>query len=351
VIAGIILAAGQSSRLGRPKQLLPLAGEPLIRHTLRRVLASSLDEVILVVGHEAAAVRAAVADLPVRIVENPAADQGQSTSVLAGLAALTLATEAVIILLGDQPGVAPDVIDALIATWRDTAAPVVAPRYRDVLGNPVLFARRVFPELATLQGDTGARSVVRAHEAAGLMAVVPVPSSAPRDVDTEADYAELATSFDHLAGKERWLGKVAGSTERVDKRRFMMSESAKQPMGTMVGFDLTVPAAETVRDFYAKVIGWIPEALDMGGYSDYFMKSADTGQIVAGVVHARGVNADLPAQWLTYIAVPDLEESMRRCLEGGGTLVTGIKGSEGGRYCVIQDPAGAVLALMQLGES
>ena len=119
----------------------------------------------------------------------------------------------------------------------------------------------------------------------------------------------------------------------------------------MVGFDLTVPAAETVCDFYSSVIGWIPEAADMGGYSDYFMKSGDTGQIVAGVCHARGENADLPAQWLAYFSVADLDESVRRCLEGGGTLVTGINGSEGARYCVIQDPAGAVLALMQLDES
>jgi predicted enzyme related to lactoylglutathione lyase len=130
-----------------------------------------------------------------------------------------------------------------------------------------------------------------------------------------------------------------------------MSDTAKQPAGTLVGFDLTVPAAENVRDFYSSVIGWIPEAADMGGYSDYFMKSGDTGQIVAGVCHARGDNADLPPQWLAYVAVADLDESLRRCLDDGGRLVTGVKGVEGGRYCVIEDPAGAVLALMQLGES
>jgi molybdenum cofactor cytidylyltransferase len=104
-----------------------------------------LDEVILIVGHEAAAVRAAVADLPVQIVENPAAAQGQSTSVLAGLAVIPPTTEAVVFLLGDQPGIDPNVIDALIATWRESHAPVVAPRYEDGMGNPVLFDRRVFP--------------------------------------------------------------------------------------------------------------------------------------------------------------------------------------------------------------
>ena len=94
-----------------------------------------------------------------------------------------------------------------------------------------------------------------------------------------------------------------------------MSDTAKQPTGTLVGFDLTVPAVGKVRDFYSSVIGWVPEAADKGGYSDYFMKSVDTGQIVAGMCHARGENADLPAQWLAYIAVADLDEGVRRCLK------------------------------------
>src|ERR671911_575851 len=146
VIAGIVLAAGRSARLGRPKQLLPVHGEPLIRHTLGRVLASSLDQVILVVGHEADLVRDAVAGLPVECVFNPDSAAGQSTSVRAGLAALSSEVEAAVFILGDQPGVAPNVIDDLIAAWRTSSAPVVVPRYEDRMGNPVLFDRRVFPE-------------------------------------------------------------------------------------------------------------------------------------------------------------------------------------------------------------
>jgi molybdenum cofactor cytidylyltransferase len=215
VIAGIILAAGSSSRLGRPKQLLPLHGEPLIRHTVRRVLASSLDCVLVIVGHEADAVAATLADLPVRIVKNSDAALGQSTSVVAGLEALSEAAaiadsplsreewrttpasplqsqpEAAIFLLGDQPGVDPSVIDSLIAAWKVSYAPVVAPRYGDGLGNPILFDRRVFPELRALGGDVGARAIVRKYQAAGLLVLVPVASPAPPDVDTEEDYAEL----------------------------------------------------------------------------------------------------------------------------------------------------------------
>jgi molybdenum cofactor cytidylyltransferase len=195
VIAGIVLAAGQSSRLGRPKQLLPIHGEPLIRHTLRRVLASSLDQVILVVGHEADDVRTAVADLPVACVFNPDAAAGQSTSVRAGLAALSPEAEAAVFILGDQPGVDPNVIDTLIASWRESGAPVVVPRYEDRMGNPVLFDRRLFPELAALEGDSGARPVVRAYHDSGELHAAPVAGSAPPDVDTEADYAALIAAL------------------------------------------------------------------------------------------------------------------------------------------------------------
>ena len=195
MIAGIVLAAGRSSRLGRPKQLLPLLGEPLLRHTLRRVLASSVDNVILVVGHDVDAIRDTVAGLSVDVVFNPDAALGQSTSVRAGLAALSPEVDAAIVILGDQPGIDPDVIDTLIGTWRTTRAPVVAPRYEDGMGNPVLFDRRVFPELTTLMGDTGARRVVRAYHASGQLELIPVSGPAPPDVDTEADYAALIAAM------------------------------------------------------------------------------------------------------------------------------------------------------------
>lgn len=195
MIAGVVLAAGRSSRLGRPKQLLPLDGEPLIRHTVRRILTSSLDEILVVVGHHAEAVSAAVANLPVRVVVNPEAHQGQSTSVRAGLAALTHEIEAVVFLLGDQPRIDPQVIDALITVWRESGPPVVAPRYLHGIGNPVLFDRRVFPELAALRGDAGAKSVVRAYEASGDLVLVRFEQPAPPDIDTDADYQALLASL------------------------------------------------------------------------------------------------------------------------------------------------------------
>jgi molybdenum cofactor cytidylyltransferase len=191
VIAGVVLAAGRSSRLGRPKQLLPLAGDPLLRHTLRAVLNSALDDVLVVIGHQAQAVHETIADLPVRIIVNPDYAHGQSTSIRAGLDALTPETQAAMFLLGDQPGIEPSVIDALIQTRRETGSPIAAPHYRDGIGNPVLFDRHVFPELLTIEGDRGAQAIVRAYQRQGQLQLVHINLPAPPDVDTEADYLAM----------------------------------------------------------------------------------------------------------------------------------------------------------------
>lgn len=131
-----------------------------------------------------------------------------------------------------------------------------------------------------------------------------------------------------------------------------MGSSESNAPGTVIWRDLTVPDAEAIRDFYASVIGWEAEPLDMGGYADYVMRAPGVDEPVAGICHTRGENADLPPQWLSYVAVADLEASLQRCTERGGALVTPIKGNGAtGRYCVIRDPAGANLALMELGEA
>ena len=117
--------------------------------------------------------------------------------------------------------------------------------------------------------------------------------------------------------------------------------------GTIGWFDLTVEDAEHVRDFYQAVVGWKAAPLSMGDYDDFVMSTSD-GTPVAGVCHARGSNAGLPAQWLLYGNVDDIEASRDACTAGGGTLLTPVKHATGhGSYCVIRDPAGAVLALFQ----
>ncbi len=127
-----------------------------------------------------------------------------------------------------------------------------------------------------------------------------------------------------------------------------MTDPRTQPAGTIAGLDLTIPDATPIRDFYVSVVGWTPMEFDMGGYVDYAMTAPESGSWVAGVCHARGANADLPPQWLVYVLVDDLQTSRERCVAGGGELLTEIKGSgEAPRYCVIRDPGGAVLGLMQ----
>ncbi|MFN8593914.1 MAG: VOC family protein [Thermomicrobiales bacterium] len=129
-----------------------------------------------------------------------------------------------------------------------------------------------------------------------------------------------------------------------------MSSSDQFPTGTFQWMDLTVPDAAPICEFYAAVAGWRPEPVAMGGYDDYLMMAPGGDEAVAGVCYARGANADLPALWLPYVAVADLDISLRECRERGGKVLTEIKGGDdGARYGVIQDPAGAVIALIQLG--
>ena len=128
-----------------------------------------------------------------------------------------------------------------------------------------------------------------------------------------------------------------------------MTESKRPQVGTIAWRDLTVKDADRVKDFYADVVGWNVEAVAMGEYSDYCMVPAEGKLPEVGVCHARGVNADLPAQWLMYVVVADLEASLARCKELGGEQLTKARGSGEGRFAVIKDPAGAVCALYQAG--
>ncbi len=127
-----------------------------------------------------------------------------------------------------------------------------------------------------------------------------------------------------------------------------MSDPASPRPGEIAWADLTVPNAAEVRDFYRAVAGWSVDELSMGDYSDFVMRVPGTGASVAGVCHARGANAGLPAQWLLYIAVEDLDLSITSCRALGGEVIAGptAMGAQGS-FCVVRDPAGAVAALFQ----
>lgn len=163
MISGILLAAGRSQRMGQPKLLLPWGAVPLVRHVAEIALCSKLDELIVVTGHRAEHVLAALDGLTLTLVHNAAFLDGQSTSVRAGVEGIGANAEAIVILLADHPLLQPSTIDALIDVYRAERPLVVAPRYNGQRGNPVLFDRSLFSSLHALTGDQGARPVLLEH--------------------------------------------------------------------------------------------------------------------------------------------------------------------------------------------
>lgn len=193
MFGAIILAAGRSSRLGQPKLLLPLDQRSLIRSTAEHVLEAGMHEwkeVIVVLGHEAAAVQRELAGLEVRCVFNPRFALGMSTSLKAGIESLSLEVEGAMIFLGDQPLVQPEVVRRMIAVFRESQGSLVAPVYGGVRGNPILFSSSLFSELMTVEGDKGGREVVT-RDPQRVATVTFPPDLAPRDVDTWEDYKAL----------------------------------------------------------------------------------------------------------------------------------------------------------------
>lgn len=117
--------------------------------------------------------------------------------------------------------------------------------------------------------------------------------------------------------------------------------------GSIVWTDLTVPEAQLVSEFYSRVVGWSARPVDMGGYSDFNMHSSEGGGPAAGICHTRGANSDMPAIWMVYIAVDDLDRSLEESSRLGGELLLDRRQPDGSGFCVIRDPAGAVAALYQ----
>ena len=194
MVVGIVLAAGASSRMGRPKALLPLGDDVFVTRVCATLQEAGLDDVVVVAGAERAAIGAAIAaaGLRARVVENPRREQGQLSSVLAGLAVADRpGVGAVLVHLVDVPLVRVATVRAVMDAFSRTQAPVVRPVAGGRHGHPVLFARRVFDELRRADPAIGAKAVVRAHAASACD--VPVDDQgACRDFDTPGDLAELA---------------------------------------------------------------------------------------------------------------------------------------------------------------
>ncbi len=188
MIVGLLLAAGGGSRFGSQKLLARTDDVPIVV-AAARVLAPLVDRLIVVVGSEAERVTAALDGADAAIAVNPRWADGLSTSLRLGVSVVSTDAEAVVVTLGDQPGIDPTVVRRVISSWRETGKPIVATRYRGSRGHPVLLGRAVFNEVQSITGDVGARLLIE-HDASRVV-FVDVDADAPRDVDTPDDLAAL----------------------------------------------------------------------------------------------------------------------------------------------------------------
>jgi len=216
VIDGILLAAGLSRRFGRPKQLVPWRGKPLVVHMAETALASRLRHVVVVLGHAAHDVRRALLPLlrdpRLRVVFNADYEEGQASSIRRGLRALEPGAEAAMFLTCDQPLLTAPLLDALIEAFAAHRPLICYPVHGGVRGSPVIFAAELFPELMALSGDVGGRVLIekyraRVHEQA-------IPSAKPlADVDTPADLSVLEDGdADPAPGEMSGSGPASGGS-------------------------------------------------------------------------------------------------------------------------------------------
>ena len=192
-VVGIVLGAGESRRLGRPKQTLGFGGGTLLGHVIRDVEASALDRVVVVLGAAAAAADDALASGRAEVVHNDAYGTGCASSLLAGLDAAGTC-DAIMLLLGDMPGVDPTIIDAVLAAWRRAPSWAAVSAYENGIGHPFVFSADAFATLRSLHGDKAVWKIVD-DEPVDRVARVPVGRSIPLDVDTWGDYVAVCRAF------------------------------------------------------------------------------------------------------------------------------------------------------------
>lgn len=163
--AGIVLAAGSSTRFGTGNKLLAtVEGTPLVRRTVRAYVEAGLYPVLVVTGYQETEIRHSLSGMAIQFVHNERFREGQSTSLHSALDSLPLSCQAAVIGVGDQPYLTPAVVRELVATFNLVAAPLVVPRYAGNRGNPVVFDRSLFAELRAVSGDVGGRPVLKRHE-------------------------------------------------------------------------------------------------------------------------------------------------------------------------------------------
>jgi molybdenum cofactor cytidylyltransferase len=189
MISAILLAAGESKRMGRPKQLLEWQGKTLLRHVLENLINSTVDEIILVLGHEAEAIQKSLTAFQIKIVINLDYQQGMASSLRQGLLAMDPGSEAFLVLLADQPGIGPEIINQIIREFQraDPRRGIARPVYRGLQGHPVLIGIRYLHEALQLQGDVGARQILMNHPE-DILEIEVDQEGILKDIDTPEEY-------------------------------------------------------------------------------------------------------------------------------------------------------------------
>jgi molybdenum cofactor cytidylyltransferase len=190
-VVGVVLAAGSSRRLGRPKQTLAFGGRTLLSHVVANVEASALDRVVVVLGGDATAATPEGGRAELSYAECEGG--GCAASVQAGLDAAGECA-AIVVLLGDMPGVTPTIIDQVVGHWRSAPTWAAIASYADGLGHPFLFSADAFPTLRSLHGDKAVWKIVD-RESEDAVARITIDGPVPRDVDTWSDYADVCEHF------------------------------------------------------------------------------------------------------------------------------------------------------------
>ena len=163
MISAIILAAGESNRMGQPKQLMSFGQSTVLEQAVDNLLNSAVSETVVVLGHRAEEVRKAIAAKPVKIAKNPDYQQGMSTSIIAGLNLIDSGAQAVMVALGDQPFVDSQTINNLIEAFVAHNKGIAIPVYQGRRGHPVIFAIKYKDKLLKLKGDIGGREIIARH--------------------------------------------------------------------------------------------------------------------------------------------------------------------------------------------
>jgi molybdenum cofactor cytidylyltransferase len=192
-VAGILLAAGTSSRMGSNKMLFELEGESVLRGAARRALAGGLSPLLVVLGHEAERARRQLEGLACEVVINPDYETGINSSLKAGVAALPADTQAAMVMLADMPFVTSEMMAAMIARYRTAEAPLVISDYEGVNAPPMLYDRSLFGELLVMTGEGCGRQVVKRHR--DEAEVLSWPAAALSDIDVPDDYERIRTGL------------------------------------------------------------------------------------------------------------------------------------------------------------